>query len=216
MTKTEKLDELFDRWVKEISELAGKFHKDGIINESIYERQKTKLLFITKEPNDPNQTEGDFREWWSQSIKYSFSHRICEWAFGLQKGFPPVTELRYDNQERTAIMKSIAFMNLKKNGGASTANHDVIKDTILKQQRLILEEINVIEPDIIIGGIGDIMFWKLLFPEIEFKDSGFDIKVARVDSLKLINFYHPSYQVPRAMTYCLLHSVFTSNIFTNL
>ena len=93
MTATEKLNALFHRWQVEFPDYQGKFTKDGINNEAVFNNQKLKLLFLAKEPNDPDQGGGDFREWWSEEVKYSFSHRICEWAFGLLNEFPPVEDL---------------------------------------------------------------------------------------------------------------------------
>ena len=216
MTKTEKLDALFERWQEEFPEYKGKFVKDGIIAEEVFEKQELKLLFVAKESNDPDQTEGDFREWWSMEVKYMFSHRICEWAFGLLKGFPPLTELSYENQERIRVMKSIAFMNLKKIGGKANADYEAIENTIVRERHLILEEIEIIEPDVIVGGVGKSEFWKILFPSLSFTDSGFDVNVARIGSSKLLDYYHPSYRVPRSMSYCLLHDVCTSKVFSNL
>ena len=216
MIATEKLDALFHRWQEEFPEYKGKFNKDGINNEEVFEKQKLKLLFLAKEPNDPDQSEWDFREWWAEEVKYSFSHRICEWAFGLLNGFPPVENITYDNEKRVQIMSAVAFMNLKKSGGKANADHDEIKKTITRERHLILEEISIINPHIIIGGLGRTEFWSLLFPDIRFTDSGFDIKVARHDSYRIIDYYHPSYRVPRSMSYCLLGRVFTSDVFREL
>ncbi len=62
MTKTEKINLLFESWEKETPEYTGKFIKDGINNEGLYKEAKTKVLFLTKEPNNPKQEAGDFRE----------------------------------------------------------------------------------------------------------------------------------------------------------
>ena len=215
-TKTEQLNELFDSWVQQFPKYKGKFIKDGIIDENIYDLQKIKLLFITKEPNNPDQNDSDFRIWWSKEVKYSFSHRICEWAYGFQKGFPPIVEIPYDNEKRREIMKSIAFMNLKKSGGKASADYKEIERVLIEEKDLLLQEIFIINPNIIIGGLGKTDYWKYLFPTVEFKDSGFDIKVARVGGWKLIDFYHPSYRVPRSMSYALLGAVSKSKVFTEL
>ncbi len=217
MTKTEQLNQLFDRWIEQFPKYAGKFNRDGIVNESIFEKQKLKLLFVAKEPNNPEQKKDeDFREWWLKEVKYSFSNRICEWAYGLLNNFPPLTSLSYNKKERTEVMKSIAFMNIKKSGGGATANQEEIVKILKDERGLLLEEINIIEPDIIIGGIGNTNYWKILFPEIQFKESEFDIQVARVGRYKVIDFYHPSYRVPRAMSYSLLYAVSTSKVFSGL
>ena len=165
MNKTEKLNALFERWQKKFPEYRGKFKKDGINNEEMYENQNLKVLFLAKEPNDPDQNEGDFRKWWSNEVKYAFSHRICEWAFGVLNNFPPLKDLTYDNEERLKVISSVAFMNLKKIGGQANANHDVIAETISKERHFILEEVSIIEPDIIIGGLGRPEFWHLLFQD---------------------------------------------------
>ena len=113
-------------------------------------------------------------------------------------------------------MKSIAFMNLKKIGGKANADHNTIKNTIVRERDLILEEIGIIEPDLIIGGIGRNEFWQILFPDVRFIESGFNVKVACMDLFRLIDYYHPSYRVPRSMSYCLLHNVYTSKVFSDL
>ncbi len=216
MTATEKINALFHRWQEEFPEYQGKFNKDGINNEEVFNNQKLKLLFLAKEPNDPEQGGGDFRDWWAEEVKYSFSHRICEWAFGLLNGFPPVETLSYDNKERVQIMSAIAFMNLKKSGGSANADHDVIREVVTRESHLILEEISIIDPHIIVGGLGNTEFWSLLFPDIQFANSGFDINVAKYGSYRIIDYYHPSYRVPRSMSYCLLDRVFNSDVFLEL
>lgn len=216
MTTTQKLNELFHRWQTEYPEYQGKFASDGIINETLYNNQKLRLLFIAKEPNDPEQNGGDFRNWWSEEVKFSFSHRICEWAFGLLNSFPPLNALSYDNKERVQILNSIAFMNLKKIGGGSGADHEVIKEVVSRERLLLSEEIEIIKPHIIVGGLGNSELWEPLFPGIKFEDTGFDIKVARYNSYKIIDYYHPSYRVPRAMNYSLLGRVYESKVFQQL
>ena len=76
MSKTEQLNQLFTRWQEEISEYQGHFIYDGIINEELYNKQKNKLLFIAKEPNDPDQTEWDFRDAWKEKPAHIFTYRI--------------------------------------------------------------------------------------------------------------------------------------------
>jgi len=216
MTITEQLDKLFDIWVRRFPKYKDTFVADGIIDEEVFIRQNLKVLFIAKEPNDPEQEGGDFRTWWREEVKYSFSHRICEWAYGLLNHFPPIEKLPYENNQRIRIMRSIAFMNLKKNGGGANADHDTIQSVVETEREFILEEISIIKPNLIIGCVGHTRIWDILFPGIKFLKSGFDIKVARFSSYKFIDFYHPSYRVPRAMSYCLLGRVFDSIVFKKL
>ncbi|HET7922618.1 MAG TPA: hypothetical protein VFM15_07685 [Gammaproteobacteria bacterium] len=216
MSKTDQLESLFTRWVNAFPSYNGKFKKDGIIDESYYDRQKIKLLFIAKEANDPSQTEGDYRDWWHEEVKYSFSHRICEWAYGIMNNFPPINSLDSCGQQRIEVMKSIAFMNLKKSGGAATVDHDKLGKVVDEERSYILEEIGIISPDILIGGVGSQAIWLKLFQNIAFKRSGFDIDVARVGKTKIIDYYHPSYRVPRAMSYAHLSRIVGSQPFRDL
>jgi hypothetical protein len=82
-SKTEQLDQLFDEWEQSVDDYKGKFVRDGIIDELLYLTTTPKILFITKEPNNPEQKAGDFREWWRKEIAYTFSYRLAEWSYGL-------------------------------------------------------------------------------------------------------------------------------------
>ena len=104
-------------------------------------------------------------------------------------------------------------MNLKKVGGSASADSKATKATVDRELDLLRRQIAILEPDVIVGGIGNSGLWHLLLPDIEFIGCGFDIGVTRVDGIRVIDFYHPSYRVPRAMSYALLGRVFQSEIF---
>ena len=212
MTKTARLNRLFDEWKQQRpKEETRGMCLDGIVCEERYEKMKPKVLFIAKEPNDPERKGFDFRKWWCEDgPKYPFSWRLCEWAYGIWNEFPPLS--KFDKADELEIMRSIAFMNLKKVGGGSTADPQTIRDTTKRDRDFLYRQIKIIEPDVIVGGIGDSGLWSLLFCGTEFHDSGFNIGVAHgavgERKVPVIDFYHPSYRVPRAMQYCLLGRVF--------
>src|ERR1051325_1605895 len=123
ISKTEQLDTLFDEWEQSMPEYNGKFMKDGIINEKEFENTKHKILFITKEPNRPNQEAGDFRVWWKDEVKYTFSYRLAEWSYGLLNNLPIFSEI--NTESRNSSIRKIAFMNIKKSGGGGKSRkHD--------------------------------------------------------------------------------------------
>ena len=92
-SKTEQLNQLFDDWELAIPEYKEKFVRDGIINERLFQTAPKKILFIMKEPNNPSQNPGDFREWWKDRIEYTFSYRIAEWSYGLLNNFPKFDDI---------------------------------------------------------------------------------------------------------------------------
>ena len=206
-TRTKRLNELFAEWKQQRPEEADRMCLDGIVCEKNYERTKPKLLFITKEPNNPEGPGFDFREWWSQEVKYAFTNRLCEWAYGIWNGFPPLSEFEA-KADKLEVIRSISFMNLKKVGGAGAVDRERIRSVTDRDKDLLRRQVKLIDPDVIIGGVGDFSLWSLLFPGITLQDCGFDIHVARVGRVKVIDFYHPSYRVPRAMSYSLLGRVY--------
>ncbi len=214
MSPNEQLNALFARWEASNPGYKGRFVKDGIINDTLYKNQRIKLLFISKEPNDLTQQAWDFREWWKQEIKYRFAHRIYQWAFGVLNDFPPL-EKSDSNQDKLSTLGSIAFMNLKKVAGGASADPVEISAAVSSDRACILDEIRIINPDIIIGGLGATDIWRSLFDGIEFTRC-YDILIARHGNHKIIDFYHPSYRAPRAMSYSLLQNIVQSVEFQQI
>ena len=211
-TRTQRLNELFAEWKKRTGEEAERMCLDGIVCEENYESANPKLLFVAKEPNNPEGIGFDFRKWWQEEVKYAFSKRLCQWAYGVWNGFPSLSEFDAKADE-LEVMRSISFMNLKKVGGTGSADPEKIRSITARDKDLLRRQIKIIDPDVIIGGVGDSSLWSLLFPGIAFQNCGFDIPVARVGRVRVIDFYHPSYPVPRAMSYSLLGRVFQSDEF---
>ena len=80
----------------------------------------------------------------------------------------------------------------------------------------IVREIEIIDPDLIIGGIGDTSYWHMLFPNIRFLPTGYDINIANVEGRKIIDYYHPACRAPRAMSYCHLEKIISSKCFAEI
>lgn len=231
MSKTDQLNCLFNCWIKKhYKKCKSKFARDGIINEAEYNRKKPKILFIAKEPNDPDQQGAGFEEWFASlgEKNWLFERKICQWAFGIQNDFPDFGIMKKQmscKSKRVKICQSIALMNLKKIGGGDVANVDEIRETASEQRDFIAAQINIINPDIIIGGIGlDLYLWEVIFPRIKFHVSEYDTRVAkykskavRSKSYKIIDYYHPSFRrYSDADLYDHLGKVFHSDTFRDL
>lgn len=215
-SKTEQLNSLFEQWERRNPDYHGVFVKDGIIDEVLFDEAKHKILFIAKEKNDLSQRPGDFREWWSQELMYTFTIRISEWSFGILNNFPCYDQVRRSVPLKFEALHQIAFMNVKKSGGRGLSEYDRITSHIKLNLDFIHEEIRIIDPDIIILGVS----WKeirtQLFPEIEWKESGYDIAVSRFNNSKVIDFYHPSSRNSGSASYCLLQNIINSDAFKEL
>ncbi|MGD1847497.1 MAG: hypothetical protein ACFB10_19080 [Salibacteraceae bacterium] len=202
---------LFQRWIKAVPEYAGKLIADGIIEEALFQKQQPKVLFITKEANDPEQNQWDLTDWLRSGLEGQYAHRLSEWAYGIQNDFPPLEPVSLE--DRHFALRHTAVITLKKSGGGAQADHAVLKQHLLKNKPLLLEQIHLIKPDIIIGGIGKSFYWDLLFDDWAKRSSGYDLAIGTWKGIKVIDFYHPSYRVPRVMQYTLLASIFRSDAF---
>lgn len=205
MNKTVQLNALFEQWKKDMSLETGGFVADGIIDEQLFNQASKKILFITKEPNNPEQVAGDFREWWQQRLEGGFSLRIAEWAHGLLNDFPVFDNI--NEEQRQQAIRRIAFMNLKKVGGGGTAVGSSIIEYVRNYRHYLLQEIDLIQPDIIITGISGKPLREELFGKLDWKASGYGIEIVQFKQAKVIDFYHPSSRNAPAAAYCLLERV---------
>lgn len=215
MTTKIELSKLFDEWENAVPDYKGKFVRDGIINEQLFHKAKTKILFVAKEPNDPNQTSWNLAEVLNQNCSGNFAKRLAEWAYGILNDFPTLNSLT-DYQALHQALKSTSILNLKKIGGSSQSKTKEIMHHSEQNKTLLLKQIKLISPNIIVGGVGYAKIWEDLFGKVELKLSGYDIRISRWYETKIIDFYHPSYRVPRAMSYSLLQNVMRSKAFNEL
>ncbi len=211
--KTHQLNQLFDEWEQTVTDYQGKFVQDGVINEELYQTVTPKILFIAKEPNNPKQKAGDFREWWKNEISYSFSYRLAEWSYGLLNNFPQYDDIWIKKGSAHKAIQHVAFMNIKKNGGTGNSEYNRMMEHLKMNFEFLHRQIEIISPDIIVTGTS----WKELrnglFPKVEWQNSGYDIAIGRYNNAKVIDFYHPSSRTAPAAAYSLLQNIVLSNKF---
>lgn len=218
MNKTKQLNILFAEWENNTKEYNKKFVKDGIIDEILYEKTSPKILFITKEPNDPLQTSWDFRELWKSEFSHSFTYRIAEWGGGITSDFKLTFDDLWDDLKNLhSMLHKIAFMNIKKIGGNGSSELNELLYHYKLSKEYIVKEIEIINPEIIILGLS---FWKEitknLFDNCDWEKSGYGIEITKWNNSKVVNFYHPSVHVAPAASYCLLKNIYQSEKFNNL
>jgi len=215
-SKNKKLDDLFKEWVERTPEYKGNFTNDGIIDEQLYLKTKLKILFITKEPNKPKKSGGDFREWLNQELVGSFSYRIAEWSYGILNNFPPYDKIWKKNSTALEAIKRIAFMNVKKSGGSGNSNYNEMIENVENNINFIHQEIDIISPNIIITGVTWRELRDKLFPKVKWVKSGYYKEIGRYGNSKIIDFYHPSSRTAPAASYSLLQNIVNSAQFKQL
>jgi len=171
-TNNQKLNSLFKKWEELIPEYRGRFVRDGIINEQLFNDTTPKILFIGKEPNNPEGTIGDFREEWNLGVSYTFARRIAEWSYGIINGFPKFDLISEKPGSLEKSLKRIAFMNIKKSGGKGNSEYNTMMDHAKRNADLINDQIEIISPDIIITGTSWEELRNIIFPSVKWEKSG--------------------------------------------
>lgn len=189
-------------------------HIDGIINSTLFEKEKLKLLFIGKEPNKKNhnvefgETMSFVQEWNETKPTYQFAHRIAELAYGIFNNFPNHDEIAGNSDDhikkRLEILRRISFLNIKKEAGHNTISDKELLEIVTKNKDKIINQIENIQPDIIIIFVSNESIVKKLFSEIDFSNSGFGCLFGHSPKYKVIQFYHPSVRVGSSALYSMM------------
>ena len=208
---TKKEDELFDSW----KEGSAGFVIDGVPNPLAFDSSPTRALFILKEVNIPDLSKDfDLRlqlatephPWWRKMGSW------CAAISAKQDDTPDWKDLEsysdddtMANDELIKRLAPFAFMQLNKTGGGGTSEDEQLRGSAEANQKYILDQIGIYQPDIIIGcGTGDILF--NLFnslgkvAEAKLTSRGVyysDHKLSDKKVTTLIHFSHPSARVPR-------------------
>ena len=126
-----------------------RFAKDGAGEN--FENQKIKLIFIGKETNDTGETF-DWRDYLNEGVFYrktnkpfETSYNLYRWAKFLLDGemdFSKYSKIERDKNKRVDIFSRVAFMNIKKETGGSSANCDTIIETGIKDKEYLKQQLS--------------------------------------------------------------------------
>ncbi|MBN8707326.1 MAG: hypothetical protein J0L62_15750 [Bacteroidetes bacterium] len=215
MNSRQELEKLFTTWESTFPEHSGKFIRDGIINDELYQTAKVKICFLTKEPNDEKQQTWNLSDTLNTEFKGIFSIRIAEWSYGIQNNFPPIESIPATPEQLQHWLKKTAVVNVKKTGGRSSSDMAEIVKHAQQNKQYLLEQIRLIKPDILIAGVGKTKIFEHLFDVKSIKsEDKFDI--VKWEGIKVINFYHPSCRISPSKSYSLLQNAVNSEKFRNL
>ncbi len=81
-------ENFFENWINSYPELMrGDFHRDGVIEDDAFARERVKVLFVAKEPNSKNGNYDkyrgiDLRDLWRSAVplKKPFNYNIARWT----------------------------------------------------------------------------------------------------------------------------------------
>jgi len=138
--------------------------EDGIICPKKFgnhPKSKHRILWILKEANDPDGGGWSLTDFLATRVDKSeglFSYKrwsatfglVIKVSYGLLNGFIDYDKIENDLKKASEILDYIAVINIKKVPGGSRANLPKIAKEI--NSKVILNQINDIKPDIVIGG----------------------------------------------------------------
>jgi hypothetical protein len=127
---------------------------DGITDITEYNNTPIKILWILKEPNDPNKSSWDLRLLHKNVSKYSKWRRtyklIIKISYAIINNIFKFEDIPNENEIKN-ILNNIAIINVNKVGGTSKSNDKIINDIYNKYKNTILQQIKYIEPIVIIN-----------------------------------------------------------------
>lgn len=223
MTKEEYLqciNDLYKRWQdarldynKELSE----FTKDGILNAKVnydfWLKRTPKILFILKEAHVEN-----YHHYGEQDLTNNFKGRLgtnlARWRYLLIEAKKNNANIEYPENPDITELTDIAIINVKKkNEGKTTSNPADIRKYTQDDKDFLREEIELINPDIILCG-HTMDSYKIIYEQEKFTELALNFCSKHKERL-IIDFYHPSWTASPKTLFDELCKLKEENIYKN-
>lgn len=202
----EQLDQLY----KPYQSGRAHFVPCGLVDEDLYSQARTRVLWLLKEPNDPElitwnlpeQIRVDVREKsWAGRIMWKVVGAL---TYGMQQSDFPPYRTSYDNEANICNgLGMIGVTNLKKSGGGSSSKDDEIRAAAKEDVDLWTEEIRIMAPHLVICG-GTYTYIKKPLGLID-KQLQVGSRYAVYDfgghQCVLLHMLHPAYRISGALLY---------------
>jgi len=204
-----KMDEkIFKEWIGSYPKAMQRgFHRDGIINVDVFSREKTKILFILKEPNSKKGKYDkyfgyDLREVFGKmGLKKRLDYNIARWTKILCDGVDVGQSFPWDDVAQTK--QRVAIINLKKMAGSGSENREELCLYSYKDKDFIKRQISGINPDVIVAcgadGIVSRMVWRIINDNILFSNDNeaeYSVRL-KGKSVPVFVSYHPSLRLKK-------------------
>ena len=182
---------------------------DGIVNVEEYLKSPIKILWILKEVNDEdgyNQRDAfnELVQTVSDTKSLSNTNRKAWWptldpiiyvSFQILNNFTTWQKVNYIQDEplMVSVLRKIAYINLKKEPGGAVSEDYRISEGYEKAKEILKTQIDLIKPDVIIGG-NTIKYLKDDYNLTSFKKvEGYNLEYTSTKDCLFIDSYHPQY-----------------------
>ena len=214
----EQLDELFEKWEKEFEfthffydglmyrgEIKNPYWRSSGNEDELWEKASKRVMFLMKDVNaggDGTDVDDDIR---GRNFKDATSRtyqNMSYWLYGLLKTIEngQVPGFTFSDPEAKQFFDDtpVAYVNCKKEAGTSSVSNSTLNYYIKRDKKFIIEEIEILNPDIIVccawtesGGNSIFEFIKEnVYQDIE-KVNGW-MYYSKEKNKLIINSYHPA------------------------
>ena len=198
-----------------------KFVSDGIIDVKKYTKASPKILWILKEVNSANDdynVESDVRtfitEIWDEEnnklwnrLNQTFAPiAYCTYGIFEKKKWDDLPDINGDAKKLLKHIPKIAFINVKKYAGRSVANKNEIQFFYNRYKDFLHEQIELINPDVIIFGgtfnFFDEIFFRSFGKKKQYISKKRHLQKYQYGNKLLLSTYHPGQTIINRKIYC--------------
>ncbi|HET9176864.1 MAG TPA: hypothetical protein VFQ24_00725 [Terriglobia bacterium] len=214
MNRTAELEKLFECWQKSNNELAQGFSPDGIVDESMYDRAKLRILFVLKEPNGHSDDMRCHARHAERTLRESGRHRyatwrnLARWSHGLLFDHPQFSEMEKGFRSSGGLL-SIAIINLKKTRGESKTRPRELSAFVANpiNKAMLRQEMEIIDPTVIIccgrQSVGELVK-EIVAPESKWSPLENGLLCFEWRRSAALSFWHPAARAKTASLYSSL------------
>lgn len=186
-------ERLLNTWSQQRHHRGKAFARDGIIDLHRWRLAKPKVLFLLKEAYHDSSQEWDYREYlneWSAKDKPTLRN-AAYWCYAIYHvahgNLPALPSDQGEYSKAIECLRSGAIVNVKKSAGQRNSSDKNIAWYAARDKRIILKQIDQINPDIVVCG-NTWQFIEKWWPRNVKVSAG----VYRVARRIFVDFCHPS------------------------
>lgn len=206
----QELDDLFDRWEKKHKE-AGyeRFIRDGIVDENWWLQEQTlpKICYFLKEARTKEEHYVLVQDLYKHE-PWRLWQRVAVWSQAIYAACGGVREYEEEVIKRNSheAIRQCSVVNIKKSNGMNKSDEADLLKYLSEDYKELKEELEIINPDVIVCGYTFGMLRKVLKDELDADRTG-DVMYGFWKDKLVIDYYHPACHYPNRVNYYALMSI---------
>lgn len=198
------------------------FISDGAVNVEAYVGSKLKICYFLKEAySKDNDEDWDLAGWLDSGAMTRMWSNVAEWTYGILS--TTTTNIAHKpqltNQEKTALLRSVSVVNVKKSNGKVQSDYDDLLSYASEDKEFLKRELEILNPDVIVcGNISSLL--RLLYGATVQSKNGVSAEglidaeylskngYAFAGKQIIIDYYHPANHYPSMLNYYTICSLY--------